>query len=929
MDLRDRMRRRTTFSGRRAELAALHDAQCDTAERGRLVLVRGPAGIGKSALLEAAARSWRRAGVQVIRASGVGAGDPYGFRCLADAVRDRFEEIGEPRLAGPLGALGQAPGGPGAATRLVLELGAAFDLVCRTGPAVLLLDDLDDLAAPALAAGAAARPGCLVVATCRDGSHPAALQLAARADLVVDLPPLPDDAVEAMLTRVCGAPPDGAVLPALRAALGPLSGDPGTLLSTMADLERAGRLTVLGGNLCLTGAGTPIALPAGHPLVGRARALGAPGLFLATAVAVAPLAVEDLSVLAEATRDRLDDYGRAADRLVESGVLVVDDAGRLHPRCAALAARIVEDAGPGGTTRLHRALAAALLRRVGLGGAVDSVALADHLSLAGRAMPPDPRHAAWLAAMAERRTPDAEGAATTTSPSGAAEALGRSEAAGPERTIRWLRAALWHAGAGPERERIGARLLRLLVRAGRYGELAEAVASVPPDRAAPPEFAVVGAFAAIHTGVPAPGSDSADPYAWWFGEAHPPAAHCGRRTAGDPLLDPTELAAVRWSVRGGPGRPAGPLDDALLAAGSVGDLVTAFELVLGPRYGPPARGPLAAYRRLVDSFAAGDLPAVLSAAREVEVEVVLPAAAGGADRPDGVLPDLARLFAAEAHALLGDTRRAAAALAAVPVRPATRALRAWVACGLADRPGGDVRGALRDGGRAFDRLPDGSGRIGVEQLLPRLAGLAVRAGDTVLAGRLLTGAESLRSRAEPWITRETSLLVRALVRRDPVAARAGVALTRERGHRPALVETYLAIGAVVAEPQPWLRQAYEACGAVPAPFLRSRVAALMRERGLPVPRARPPHRTGIPPVEQRVIELIRDGRTNRQISVALRVSEKTVENHLTRLFARTGCRSRVELAAASLSGQPLAGTPTGTSPAGAAPFTPAGLGMAS
>lgn len=34
----------------------------------------------------------------------------------------------------------------------------------------------------------------------------------------------------------------------------------------------------------------------------------------------------------------------------------------------------------------------------------------------------------------------------------------------------------------------------------------------------------------------------------------------------------------------------------------------------------------------------------------------------------------------------------------------------------------------------------------------------------------------------------------------------------------------------------------------------------------------------------------------------MRISEKTVESHLTRLFDRTGCRSRVELAAARLQG---------------------------
>lgn len=51
------------------------------------------------------------------------------------------------------------------------------------------------------------------------------------------------------------------------------------------------------------------------------------------------------------------------------------------------------------------------------------------------------------------------------------------------------------------------------------------------------------------------------------------------------------------------------------------------------------------------------------------------------------------------------------------------------------------------------------------------------------------------------------------------------------------------------------------------------------------------------------MELVSDGFTNRQIAMAVRVSEKTVESHLTHLLARTGCRSRVELAAAHLEGK--------------------------
>lgn len=49
--------------------------------------------------------------------------------------------------------------------------------------------------------------------------------------------------------------------------------------------------------------------------------------------------------------------------------------------------------------------------------------------------------------------------------------------------------------------------------------------------------------------------------------------------------------------------------------------------------------------------------------------------------------------------------------------------------------------------------------------------------------------------------------------------------------------------------------------------------------------------------------MIRTGLTNRQIALRLQLSEKAVEYHLTRLFERTGCRTRVDLAAASIAGR--------------------------
>jgi DNA-binding CsgD family transcriptional regulator len=158
---------------------------------------------------------------------------------------------------------------------------------------------------------------------------------------------------------------------------------------------------------------------------------------------------------------------------VEVAVLLVDAADRLHARCAALGARLVEDAGPIRVAWPHRALAAPLLRRASLGGAADDAALADQLVLAGPVMPSDAR----LAAMAESH--------------GANPAVSQQD---PKRMVRWIRMALWHVGAGPEDAGIHARLLPLLVRTGRYNALAEAIASVPRDQGFPPDLTAAAAL---------------------------------------------------------------------------------------------------------------------------------------------------------------------------------------------------------------------------------------------------------------------------------------------------------------------------------------------------------------------------------------------------------------------------------------------------
>ena len=76
------------------------------------------------------------------------------------------------------------------------------------------------------------------------------------------------------------------------------------------------------------------------------------------------------------------------------------------------------------------------------------------------------------------------------------------------------------------------------------------------------------------------------------------------------------------------------------------------------------------------------------------------------------------------------------------------------------------------------------------------------------------------------------------------------------------------------------------------------------------------------PAEARVAALVAEGRTNREAAATLFVSERTIEGHLSRIFAKLGVRSRAELArelatrqeqvvAASNAGDPLVSeTPT-------------------
>nr|WP_277602072.1 helix-turn-helix transcriptional regulator [Nocardioides sp. KC13] len=51
------------------------------------------------------------------------------------------------------------------------------------------------------------------------------------------------------------------------------------------------------------------------------------------------------------------------------------------------------------------------------------------------------------------------------------------------------------------------------------------------------------------------------------------------------------------------------------------------------------------------------------------------------------------------------------------------------------------------------------------------------------------------------------------------------------------------------------------------------------------------------PQEETVAEMVASGLSNREVAAQLFVSPKTVQYHLTRIYAKLGVRSRTELAA--------------------------------
>lgn len=335
-------RGRVLIAGREKALAALVSASQTSARRGKLVVVRGAGGIGKTRLLAAAAQRLRADGRFLqVHVDGKRSSQRCGADEILRVLREDFATLGDVGLVDRIGALARLQerdqfGGAAQVSAMSAELWTIFGSIGARSPLLVTVDDADEIVDVAALLVAARRPGCLVVAAALDGpaASPVAAELAALADQVIDLGLLAEEDV--VLAAGDGLSED--IHAALRSALGPLYGNPGAVLATIEDLRTRGLLRDTKDGVVLGDSAKSVRLAGDDHVLRRVRNLGKLGERMLTAVAAAgTLDADAVPRLAALLGEDVAECGRSLDELVEAGALVCAGLGRVACLCPALA----------------------------------------------------------------------------------------------------------------------------------------------------------------------------------------------------------------------------------------------------------------------------------------------------------------------------------------------------------------------------------------------------------------------------------------------------------------------------------------------------------------------------------------------------------------------------------------------------------------
>ncbi|ANN15897.1 LuxR family transcriptional regulator [Amycolatopsis orientalis] len=214
--------------------------------------------------------------------------------------------------------------------------------------------------------------------------------------------------------------------------------------------------------------------------------------------------------------------------------------------------------------------------------------------------------------------------------------------------------------------------------------------------------------------------------------------------------------------------------------------------------------------------------------------------------------------------------------------------------------------ALGDTVRAADKLrtalrkADKRGLVvGCDVARAELADLALELDDTKTAERCLVEADRLAHTLRTGRAALLASFVRAAVTKDPDAATESLRSAHVRGQpfELSVLITRL-VKHEMADPAQ-LNEAYELMAGLDALMHRANTRTLMQLKGIVVTG----RRNTLEENERLLATLVGEGLSNKQIAAALVTSEKSVEGRLSRLFIRSGYRSRIELSNAIVNGE--------------------------
>ncbi|WP_307782075.1 LuxR family transcriptional regulator [Streptomyces sp. MBT65] len=935
------MREGDPVIGRDAELRDVTRTLLSTGASARTLMLVGGPGTGKTALLEQARRTAAGEGAHVLRLRCHDAGSPPGAAALADGVHSVLAKFHDRRSPVRVGAVRrirlQSTGQDGELALLSVLSEILADAAARI-PFAVVVDDVERMprptasalglllrvfrptGVPTVMAGRPIRPGA-------DGASP----LTAAADRLLELPPLRPADLEALVVRRLGRPVEPALVTAVLAALGPMAGTPAAVLSMLDAMEEHGGFLELDGQVCLTEPERALRFtmdttelsrlcwPDDPPDADRLDDAAA----VARTLEHAEVRLDDLLRLKPGGPRRAGLVDRAITPLVRDGILTVDRDGRMAFAVPALAATLRALSTHHDVSSLHALIIRSLTDRLGAVAAGSCYPrLAEHVAAAGA---------------------DVDDALAVDVLLAAARADARSDW---PRSVRAYASALRrlepHDDRTPGVLRESAELS--LRHADHTGALALGepllahLATTPAeeqDRGSLDFVAEVWALAAVHehrlpdipeVDGPMPAVAQLAELVRPFGLNPTPtwsrtrrSSATGRRTGSGPLPSELELRLLAASAGSGTDLAAAlrtlPTDanstpdlDRLRNAVVHGDLADALSAVLGDRYTGAGNSTAAWYHGMVRDYLDGDWDRALMSARRIEARGRTRGTTAGAAQP-------ARALAAEIHCTRGELGLAQDWLALIP-EAVSHPLVVWARLGVRYWSG-QKEEALEKALRDVRRSREEGLHSGTEKVLLRYVSFALVAGLPQVMPAALAELEALHAVVGSPMTHEATLFGRGLVHGDADSALTALRSVRGRGDAYLELLCCLCLMEIGDASEPWLAEASRIAQSLGIGRATRTTLGHMKRRTFGLPRTRPVG-DAFGEEDVRLTAMVSEGATNRQIAARLAWSEKTVERRLSRLFRRTGCRSRVELAAAWLDGSLARRAPA---PDGAPPRT--------